>query len=74
MCSCASNKPARVGRAAGSSAVEHAPNLTSGAVNGATSTAITGGQVLTGARHGVTSGAGNAAGDTAGAIVRELFR
>ncbi len=74
MCSCASNKPARVGKAAGSTAVGNVPTLAEGAVNGATSTAITGGQVLTGARHGVTSGAGNAAGATAGAIVRELFR
>ncbi len=74
MCSCASNKPARVGRAAGSSVVGNAPTLAEGAVNGATSTAISGGQVLTGARHGVTSGAGNAAGATAGAIVRELMK
>ncbi|MCP4267935.1 MAG: hypothetical protein GY777_20590, partial [Candidatus Brocadiaceae bacterium] len=57
MCSCASNKPARVGRATGSAVVGSAPTIADGAVNGATSTAISGGQVLTGARHGVTSGA-----------------
>ncbi len=74
MCSCASNKPARVGRAAGSSVVNSVPNLAEGAVNGATSTAITGGQVLTGARQGVTPSAGNAAGATAGSILRELLK
>ncbi len=74
ICSCASNKPARVGQAAGSTAIGNVPNLADGAVNGATSTAISGGQVLTGARRGVTSSAGNAAGSTAGAIVRELMK
>ncbi|MCP4253759.1 MAG: hypothetical protein GY775_10175, partial [Candidatus Scalindua sp.] len=64
----------RVGRATGSAVVGSAPTIADGAVNGATSTAISGGQVLTGARHGVTSGAGNAAGATAGAIVRELLK
>ncbi len=74
ICGCASNKPTRVGRAAGSTAVGNVPTLAEGAVNGATSTAISGGQALTGARRGVTSGAGNAAGATAGAIVRELLK
>ncbi len=74
MCSCASNKPARVGKSAGSAAIQNAPTSAAGAFRGATSTAISGGKVLQGARQGVASGAGNAAGSTAGAIVRELLK
>ncbi len=74
MCSCASNKPARVGKAAGSTAVENTPTIAEGAVSGATSTAITGGHVLTGTRKGAAQGAGNAAGNTAGTILRELLK
>ncbi len=74
MCSCASNKPARVGKAAGSTAVGNTPTLAEGAVSGATSTTISGGKVLQGARQGVASSAGNAAGSTAGAILQELLK
>ncbi len=74
MCGCASNKPARVGRATGSAVVGGAPTIADGAVSGATSTALSGGQILTGARRGAAGSAGSAAGSTAGAIVRELLR
>ncbi len=74
VCSCASNKPARVGKAAGSATIGSAPDTTAGAVSGATSTTISGGKVLQGARQGAASSAGDAAGSTAGAIIRELLK
>ena len=74
MCSCASNKPSRVGKAAGSAAIGSVPDSAEGAFRGATSTAIGGGKVLQGARQGVAPSAGNAAGSTAGAILRELLK
>ncbi len=74
VCSCASNKPARVGNAAGSAVIQSAPASASGAFSGATSTAVGGGKVLEGARQGVAPSAGNAAGATAGAILRELLK
>jgi len=74
MCSCASNKPARVGNAAGSAVIQSAPASASGAFSGATSTAVGGGKVLEGARQGVAPSAGNTAGATAGAILRELLK
>jgi hypothetical protein len=74
VCSCASNKPARVGKSAGSAAIGSAPASVAGAFSGATSTAISGGKVLEGARQGVAPSAGNAAGSTAGAALRELLK
>ncbi len=74
MCSCASNKASRVGKAAVTTAIEGAPDSVAGAISGATSTAIGGGQVLQGARQGVAPSAANGAGSTAGAIVRELLK
>ncbi len=74
VCSCASNKPARVGKAAGSTVIGSVPDSATGAFSGATSTAISGGKVLEGARQGVAPSAGNAAGSTAGAILRELLK
>ena len=74
MCSCASNKPARVGNAAGNAVIQGAPASASGAFRGATSTAVSGGKVLQGARQGVAPSAGNAAGATAGAVLQELLK
>ena len=74
MCSCSSNKAARVGNVVGSSARKNAPNTTAGALRGAATTAISGGKVLEGARQGVAPGAGNALGSTAGEIVREILK
>ena len=74
LCSCSSNKAARVGNVVGSSARKNAPNTTAGALRGAATTAISGGKVLEGARQGVAPGAGNALGSTAGEIVREILK
>ena len=74
VCSCASNKPARVGKAAGSAVIGSVPGSAQGAFSGATSTAVSGGKVLQGARQGVAPSAGSAAGATAGAILRELMK
>ena len=74
MCSCASNKASRVGKAAGSTVIGSVPDSAKGAFGGATSTAISGGKVLQGARQGVAPSAGNAAGSTADAILRELLK
>ncbi|MFQ5964943.1 MAG: hypothetical protein ACE5KZ_11750 [Candidatus Scalinduaceae bacterium] len=74
MCSCASNKTSRVGTAVGNAAISSIPDTASGAVRGSTSTAISGGKVLQGARSGAASGIGSAAGATTGAIIRELLK
>ncbi|MCP4269574.1 MAG: hypothetical protein GY777_29050 [Candidatus Brocadiaceae bacterium] len=69
------NKVSRVGKTVGTSAKKNAPNVTAGALRGATTTAIRGGKVLKeGARQGVAPSAGNTAGSTAGAIVREILK
>lgn len=74
MCGCAANKTSRVGVAAGKAAIDGTPGSAAGAIKGGTSTAISGGQVLQGARQGAASGVGTAAGSTAEAILRELLK
>ena len=76
ICSCSSNnKVSRVGKTFGTAAKKNAPNITAGALRGATTTAISGGKVLKeGARQGVAPSVGNTTGSTAGAIVREILK
>ncbi len=75
ICSCSSNnKAVIVGKTVGSAAKKNAPNATAGALRGATTTAISGGKVLQGARQGVSPSVGNATGSTAGSIVREILK
>lgn len=75
ICSCSSNnKVSRVGKTVGRAAKENAPNATAGAFRGATTTAISGGKVLEGARQGVAPSVGSATGATAGSIVREILK
>ncbi len=69
------NKVSRVGKTVGTAAKKNAPNVTAGALRGATTTAISGGKVLKeGARQGVAPNSGSAAGATAGSIVKELLK
>ncbi len=74
LCSCASNKASSVGTAAGKAAIGSPPNIAESAVKGATTTAISGGKVLQGARSGAAGGAGSAAGDVVGEALRELLK
>ncbi len=74
MCSCASNKASSVGTAAGKAAIGGAPNSAASAIDGGTTTAISGGKVLQGARSGAASSAGSAAGNIVGEALRELLK
>jgi hypothetical protein len=74
MCSCTSNKASSVGTAAGKAAIGSVPNSAAGVINGATTTAISGGRVLQGARNGAAGGIGSAAGAVAGEALRELLK
>lgn len=74
MCSCSSNKTSRVGTAMGNAAVGSIPNSAASTVNGATTTAISGGKVLQGAGRGAAGGVGSAAGSVVGSAIRELLK